>query len=42
MEAEIHRSVKKAIKGNKDAFEKLVQHHYERIYRTAYLYVHWM
>lgn len=40
MEAEIHRLVKKAIKGNKNAFEKLVQHHYERIYRTAYLYVH--
>ena len=40
MEAEIHRLVKKAIKGNKNAFEKLVQHHFERIYRTAYLYVH--
>lgn len=40
MEAEIQRLVKKAIKGNKNAFEKLVQHHYERIYRTAYLYVH--
>lgn len=40
MEAEIHRLVKKAIKGNKNIFEKLVQHHYERIYRTAYLYVH--
>lgn len=40
MEKEIHRLVKKAIKGNKNAFEKLVQHHYERIYRTAYLYVH--
>ncbi|TCN26489.1 sigma-70 family RNA polymerase sigma factor [Mesobacillus foraminis] len=40
MEAEIHRLVKKAIKGNKNAFEKLVQHYYERIYRTAYLYVH--
>ncbi|MDQ0232599.1 sigma-70 family RNA polymerase sigma factor [Metabacillus malikii] len=40
MEAEIHRLVKKAIKGNKKAFEKLVQHHYEQIYRTAYLYVH--
>src|SRR3954452_13032254 len=30
----------KAIKGNKKAFEQLVQQHYERIYRTAYLYVH--
>ncbi|GAF63290.1 putative RNA polymerase [Bacillus sp. TS-2] len=40
MEVEINRLVKKAIKGNKNAFEKLVQHHYERIYRTAYLYVH--
>ncbi|XQY92388.1 sigma-70 family RNA polymerase sigma factor [Metabacillus sp. HB246100] len=40
MEAEMQRLVKKAIKGNKKAFEKLVQHHYERIYRTAYLYVY--
>lgn len=40
MEPEIHRLVKKAVKGNKKAFEKLLQHHYERIYRTAYLYVH--
>lgn len=40
MEAEIHRLVIKAIKGNTNAFEKLIQHHYERIYRTAYLYVH--
>ncbi|WML60818.1 sigma-70 family RNA polymerase sigma factor [Neobacillus sp. PS2-9] len=37
---ESHRLVKKAIKGNKSAFEKLIQQHYERIYRTAYLYVH--
>jgi RNA polymerase sigma-70 factor (TIGR02954 family) len=37
---ENERLVKKAIKGNKNAFEKLVQQHYERIYRTAYLYVH--
>ncbi|UZJ81216.1 sigma-70 family RNA polymerase sigma factor [Fictibacillus sp. KU28468] len=36
---ESRRLVKKAIKGNKSAFEKLVQQHYERIYRTAYLYV---
>jgi RNA polymerase sigma-70 factor (TIGR02954 family) len=40
METESHRLVKKAIKGDKSAFEKLVQQHYERIYRTAYLYVH--
>ncbi|WP_053364961.1 sigma-70 family RNA polymerase sigma factor [Bacillus sp. FJAT-27245] len=40
MENESHRLVKKAIKGNKSAFEKLLQQHYERIYRTAYLYVH--
>jgi RNA polymerase sigma-70 factor (TIGR02954 family) len=37
---ESQRLVKKAIKGSKNAFEKLVQQHYERIYRTAYLYVH--
>ncbi|MGJ7919108.1 sigma-70 family RNA polymerase sigma factor [Neobacillus sp. LXY-4] len=40
MDLESHRLVKKAIKGDKSAFEKLVQQHYERIYRTAYLYVH--
>ena len=40
MAIESHRLVKKAIKGNKSAFGKLVQQHYERIYRTAYLYVH--
>ncbi|MEI2666054.1 sigma-70 family RNA polymerase sigma factor [Rossellomorea sp. LJF3] len=40
MEKESSRQVKKAIKGSKRAFEKLVQQHYERIYRTAYLYVH--
>ncbi|WP_419882890.1 sigma-70 family RNA polymerase sigma factor [Peribacillus sp. B-H-3] len=40
MENESHRLVKRAIKGNKRAFEKLFQQHYERIYRTAYLYVH--
>lgn len=40
MEIESQRLVKKAIKGNKNAFEKLIQQHYERIYRTAYLYVH--
>ncbi|WP_051348725.1 sigma-70 family RNA polymerase sigma factor [Peribacillus kribbensis] len=40
MKNESHRLVRKAIKGNKSAFEKLLQMHYERIYRTAYLYVH--
>ena len=40
MEKESLRLVKKANKGSKRAFEKLVQQHYERIYRTAYLYVH--
>lgn len=40
MEFESQRLVKKAIKGNRKAFEKLVQQYYERIYRTAYLYVH--
>jgi RNA polymerase sigma-70 factor (ECF subfamily) len=30
----------KAIRGNKKAFEQLIKQHYERIYRTAYLYVH--
>ncbi|MGM9923464.1 MAG: sigma-70 family RNA polymerase sigma factor [Bacillus sp. (in: firmicutes)] len=40
MEYESQKLVKKAIKGNRRAFEKLVQQHYERIYRTAYLYVH--
>ncbi|WP_251552785.1 sigma-70 family RNA polymerase sigma factor [Neobacillus muris] len=40
MKMENHQLVKKAIKGNKSAFEMLVQQHYERIYRTAYLYVH--
>lgn len=40
MKDESHRLVKKAIKGNKSAFEKLIQQNYERIYRTAYIYVH--
>ncbi len=35
-----HRLVKKAIKGNRQAFEKLIKEHYEQIYRTAFLYVH--
>lgn len=40
METDNHRIVKKAIKGNKKAFEKLIKMHYEQIYRTAYLNVH--
>jgi len=40
MEIGSTRLVKRAIKGNRSAFEKLVQQNYERIYRTAYLYVH--
>ncbi|WP_430489157.1 sigma-70 family RNA polymerase sigma factor [Rossellomorea marisflavi] len=39
MDAKDQRLVKKAIKGNKAAFERLLQQHYERIYRTAFLYV---
>ena len=37
--AEELKLVKKAIKGNKKSFERLVKQHYERIYRTAYIYV---
>ena len=40
MEFENDKLVKKAIKGNKKAFEQLIKQHYERMYRTAYLYVH--
>ncbi|WP_328109986.1 sigma factor [Peribacillus frigoritolerans] len=40
MEFENDKMVKKAIRGNKKAFEQLIKQHYERIYRTAYLYVH--
>jgi RNA polymerase sigma-70 factor (TIGR02954 family) len=40
MELEKDKLVKKAIKGSKRAFEQLIKQHYERIYRTAYLYVH--
>ncbi|WP_102691561.1 sigma-70 family RNA polymerase sigma factor [Rummeliibacillus pycnus] len=40
MELENDKLVKKAIKGNKKAFEQLIKQHYEQIYRTAYLYVH--
>ena len=36
---EEQKLVKKAIKGNKKSFERLVKQHYERIYRTAYIYV---
>ncbi|MEG0260835.1 MAG: sigma-70 family RNA polymerase sigma factor [Lysinibacillus sp.] len=32
--------IKKAIKGNKSAFEQLIKQHYQQIYRTAFLYVH--
>ncbi|MBZ5749610.1 sigma-70 family RNA polymerase sigma factor [Metabacillus rhizolycopersici] len=40
MEFENDKMVKKAIRGNKKAFEQLIKQYYERIYRTAYLYVH--
>lgn len=40
MESGNDKLVKKAIKGNKKAFEHLIKQNYERIYRTAYLYVH--
>lgn len=40
VEFENDKMVKKAIRGNKKAFEQLIKQHYERIYRTAYLYVH--
>ncbi len=40
MNSEDHSLVKKAIKGNKKAFGQLMKQHYERIYRTAFLYVH--
>lgn len=40
MEEKEYKLIKKAIKGNKKAFEKLIKKHYEQIYRTAYLYVH--
>ncbi|MGE6376400.1 sigma factor [Peribacillus muralis] len=40
MELVNDKLVKKAIKGNKKAFEHLIKQHYEQIYRTAYLYVH--
>lgn len=35
-----YKLVKKSIKGNKKAFEKLIKQHYEQVYRTAFLYVH--
>lgn len=40
MDLHNEKLIKKAIKGNKNAFEKLIKQHYERIYRTAFLYVH--
>lgn len=40
MEEKDYKLIKKAIKGNKKSFEKLIKKHYEQIYRTAYLYVH--
>ncbi|MGV3463867.1 MAG: sigma-70 family RNA polymerase sigma factor [Heyndrickxia sp.] len=40
MISENKRMIKKAIKGNKNAFEQLIKQHYEQIYRTAFLYVH--
>lgn len=40
MEFENDKLIRKAIKGNKRAFEQLIKKHYERIYRTAFLYVH--
>jgi len=35
-----NKLIKKAIKGNKRAFEEIMTHHYKQIYRTAFLYVH--
>ncbi|MFB1050003.1 sigma-70 family RNA polymerase sigma factor [Paraliobacillus sp. JSM ZJ581] len=35
-----YKLVKKSIKGNKKAFEKLMKQYYQQIYRTAFLYVH--
>lgn len=40
MEKNHYKLIKKAIKGNKNAFERLLKKNYEQIYRTAYLYVH--
>lgn len=40
MDLHNEKLIKKAIKENKNAFEKLIKQHYERIYRTAFLYVH--
>ncbi|MGG0655842.1 sigma-70 family RNA polymerase sigma factor [Rummeliibacillus pycnus] len=40
MEEQNFKLVKKAIKGNKKAFEQLIKQHYQQIYRTAFLYVH--
>lgn len=35
-----YKLVKKSIKGNNKAFEKLIKQYYQQIYRTAFLYVH--
>ncbi|MET3317548.1 UNVERIFIED_ORG: RNA polymerase sigma-70 factor (ECF subfamily) [Peribacillus simplex] len=40
MKDQNYKLIKKAIKGDKSAFEQLIKQHYKQIYRTAYLYVH--
>ncbi|MDR6999037.1 sigma-70 family RNA polymerase sigma factor [Neobacillus niacini] len=40
METKEQKVIKKAINGNKKAFEILIKQHYEQIYRTSFLYVH--
>lgn len=40
MKDQNNKLIKKAIKGNKNAFEQLIKQHYEQIYRTAFIYVH--
>ncbi|MBS4537146.1 sigma-70 family RNA polymerase sigma factor [Clostridium sp. D2Q-11] len=40
MKEKEYKLIKKSIKGDKKACEKLIKKHYEQIYRTAYLYVH--
>ncbi|MCY8232461.1 sigma-70 family RNA polymerase sigma factor [Priestia endophytica] len=40
MKDQNYKLIKKAIKGNKSAFEQLIKQHYKQIYRTAFLYVH--
>ncbi|MDQ0270633.1 sigma-70 family RNA polymerase sigma factor [Cytobacillus purgationiresistens] len=39
MEDRNRRLIKRAIKGDKKAFEQLLKKHYQQIYRTAFLYV---